>query len=189
MSLFEKTRTKIGAFLLRSGLKKKKRQTAVCGLRQAGSIGIVFNAGSRENFEELRRLLRSLPANIEKRSVIGYLPDRKMEHSYISDKNWYFLDAGELDFFCRPNTPEVLDFCQQKWDLLLVVDNSDLFPIEWIAASSTAGFKAGQQGAYAQHLDFMIELHSGGVKELIDSLLHYLGALNQSNDEVLEPKL
>jgi hypothetical protein len=78
----------------------------------------------------------------------------------------------------QPKNDSILQFCNQKLDLLLVLDTHYHFPINWICSMSLAKFKAGKSGDYDESLDFMINLHDPSVEQLLKELKHYLGQLN-----------
>ncbi|HBX88583.1 MAG TPA: hypothetical protein DEG09_08230 [Marinilabiliaceae bacterium] len=177
MNFLSKYRTKIGSMLLRSKLKSRNRELRAIGLNKAQSLGIVFDASDKKNHRLIKECLKSFPNTLSV-NAIGYYPNSKMDNDYISDKSWYFFSSKECDFFFQPDSKYIEEFCNQKFDILLVIDTYYHFPIEWISSMSLAGFKAGKSGKYDKLLDFMIDVKENSVERLLHELTHYLGNLN-----------
>lgn len=180
MILFEGCRTKICKSILKKRIKRRNRKVVARGLNQASSLGIIFDANKKEDVSLIKALLKELPG-VKELSAIGYYSVKKVPHDYISDKSWYFFTPNECDFLFRPKGEYFDAFIEKKFDILLVLDNSNHTPIEWLAAMSLSGFKAGRSGYYDHVLDFMIELKEGGTERLLKELKHYLGNLNNQN--------
>ena len=178
MIFFKATRTKIGSMLLNSGLKKRNREVVAVGLNKVVTLGIVFDASEVSTQKQIKEFLKSLPVSEIKYSVIGYIPDHKLEHNYISNTTWNYFTDKDCDFFMQPNNEAIRQFCDQKLDLLLMLDTNYHFPLNWICSMSLAKFKAGKSGDYDESLDFMIDLHDHSVEKLLKELKHYLGQLN-----------
>ncbi|GAO28742.1 DUF6913 domain-containing protein [Geofilum rubicundum] len=178
MDFFKATRIKIGTMLLKSGLKKRKREVAAVGLNKVATLGIIFDASKEDNQKQIKEFIKSWPIGDLQFSAIGFIPDHKIENNYISDKTWSFFSEKDCDFFMQPKTESIQQFCNNKLDLLLVLDTHYHFPIEWISSMSMAKFKAGKSGDYDASLDFMIDLQEDSLEKLLKELKHYLGQLN-----------
>lgn len=177
MALFEGYRTKLGKNILEKCIRKRSRKVVAMGLSQATSLGIIFDANKKGDVGLIKELLKELPG-IKEFSAIGYYSEKRVPHDYISDKSWNFFTPKECDFLFRPKGEYFNDFIERKFDILLILDNSSHFPVEWLAGMSLSGFKAGKSGYFDNVLDFMIELKEGGTERLLKELKHYLGNLN-----------
>lgn len=178
MIFFKAIRTKIGNYLLNSELKKRNREVVAVGLNKVETLGIIFDASQISTQGQIKAFLKALPKPDLKYSVIGFIPDHKIEHSYISDKTWDYFTDKDCDFFMQPKSEAIIDFCNKKFDLLLVLDTHYHFQVKWISSKSLATFKAGQSGDYDEYLDFMMELQDDSVERLLKELKHYLTQLN-----------
>ncbi len=178
MIFLKATRTKIGNLLLNSGLKKRNREVVAVGLNKVATLGILFDASQISTQKQIKEFLKSLPASDLKYAVIGFIPDHKIEHSYISDKTWSYFTDKDCDFFMQPKIENILQFCDKKLDLLLVLDTHYHFQIDWISSMSLAKFKAGKSGDYDKSLDFMMDMQDHSVERLLKELKHYLNQLN-----------
>lgn len=178
MIFLKATRTKIGHLLLNSGLKKRNRDVVAVGLNKVATLGIIFDASQLSTQNQIKEFLLSLPKSDRKYAVIGFIPDHKMDHSYISDKTWFYFTNKDCDFFMQPKNETILQFCDKKLDLLIVLDPNYHFQIKWISSMSLAKFKAGKSGDYDDSLDFMIDLHTPSVEQLLKELKHYLSQIN-----------
>ncbi|MCA1744583.1 MAG: hypothetical protein LC643_02510, partial [Bacteroidales bacterium] len=118
MIFFKATRTKIGQLLLNSGLKKRNRDVVTVGLNKVATLGIIFDASQLSTQNQIKEFLLSLPKSDRKYAVLGFIPDHKMEHSYISDKTWFYFTNKDCDFFMQPKNETILQFCDKKLDLL-----------------------------------------------------------------------
>lgn len=178
MIFLKAIRTKIGNYLLNSELKKRNREVVAVGLNKVETLGIIFDATLISTQNQIKEFLKGWPKTGLKYSVIGFIPDHKIEHSYISDKTWYYFTDKDCDFFMQPKSEAILDFCDKKFDLLLVLDTHYHFQTEWISSRSLARFKAGKSGDYDKDLDFMIDLQDHSLERLLKELKHYLTQLN-----------
>lgn len=179
MIFFKAIRTKIGHYLLKSELKKRNREVVAVGLSRVSTLGIIFDASQKTTQNEIKAFLKTLPKAELKYSVIGFIPDSKIEHNYISDKTWLYFTEKDCDFFIQPKSEGILDFCNKKFDLLLVLDTHHHFQVEWITSMSLAKFKAGKSGDYDPYLDFMMDIHDQSTERLLKELNHYLNQLNK----------
>lgn len=157
--------------------KNLKRQVRAINLKQAKSVGIIFNAGNPDNQKIVNQLMKDWPAENVRFAVVGFLPYPKMEHNYISDKTWNYFALKDCNYFMTPQSDHLVKFTETKHDLLLVLDTRFNFPIKWLVKKSRATFKAGISNIYQEELDFMIEMKGHSIAELIEFLKQYLGNL------------
>jgi len=178
MIFLEKIRTKIGALLLSSELKKRNREIIAQGLKKVKTLGIIFDASEISAQNQIKEFLKSIPKKDIEYFIIGYIPNHKMKHNYISDQTWQYFTEKDFSFFMQAKNEAIISFCNHKLDLLMVLDTTYHFPIDWISSMSLARFKAGKSGFYNNSLDFMIDLQDNSINSLLKQLEHYLGSLN-----------
>src|SRR5690606_20869668 len=141
---------------------------------RVSTLGIIFDASQTTTQNQIKAFLKSLPKTDLKYSVIGFIPDHKIEHNYIGDNTWLYFTDQDCDFFMQPKSQAILDFCNKKFDLLLVLDTHFHFQVKWITSMSLSKFKAGKSGDYDAYLDFMMDIHDPSPERLLKELNHYL---------------
>lgn len=182
MIFLEKLRTKAGCALLKHKSGNRRRNVKAVSLKRARTVGIVFDAGNSDNLKLVKNFIKDFPASGAQFTILGYLPDAKKEHNYISDKTWQFFSQKECNFFMEPKLEILSEFTNRKLDLLLVLDTHYHFPVKWLTRMSMASFKAGISNVYDEEFDFMIEMKDRSMAQLIEQLMHYLGDLNTADE-------
>ncbi len=178
MIFLKKIRGRIAKVLMCRQKKLLHREIKTINLNQAKSIGIVFDTSNKNNYDEVKFFVKQNFQKEKNVQIIGFIPEKVKQHNYISDKNYLFYSIKECSFFMKPQKEEILNFVDEKLDLLLVLTTHYYQAIHWIVSLSKAGLKAGGLGPYQDDLDFMIELKEPSVTDLLQYLAVYLKDLN-----------
>ncbi|MGQ1946652.1 DUF6913 domain-containing protein [Geofilum sp. OHC36d9] len=184
MSFLKKTKLRLGEYLLKKQSRGISRELKAINLKQAKSVGVIFDAGQKEDRKIISDFLRPLADRGAKYSILGFIPDIKDQNDYISDKTYTFFSIKECDWLYRPTTKEVDHFINQKFDILLFFAVKDYFPLKWVLRLSKAKFKAGAEGYYHEDLDFMINTDITSTAQLLKEIEHYLGNLQVAENQM-----
>lgn len=147
-----------GKRILNNQLASVKRSPAVCTLKEAESIGIIYNATEYVSFEIIRNLVKDLTHESKKVTVLGYVDSKNLIDNYLYRKGFDFFSKNELNWYYKPVSPLVDQFISEPFDLLINLSLDDHYPIRYITSLSAARFKTGRYTPDDMCLDLMIDI-------------------------------
>jgi hypothetical protein len=150
-----------GERILNNQLRDIKRTPEVCTLKDAESIGIIYNDTEYVSFEIIRNLVKDLTQESKKIMVLGYVDSKDLIDNYLYRKGFDFFSKNELNWYFKPVSPLVDAFVQEPFDLLINLSLDDHYPIRYITSLSTPRFKTGR---YTPN-DLCLDLMSDNEKE------------------------
>ncbi len=141
---------------LRQSLAAHKRQRVVYAIKNAKTIGILFNAGNEKLRREVLQVVQMLEKQHKKVHLLGFI-DSKAAETNLSFKtftkkeiNWKGIPEGEV----------ITQFTREKFDLLICFNPDGLAPLDWTAAISNAAMKTGNATQLPNDFDFQLEIPS-----------------------------
>ena len=157
------------------------RDVKAINIKDAQSIGIVYRADNDEAKELVERYVKFLKEYRIKCKTLGYYNSDELPR-YVTPKLEfdYFLKK-DLNWKLETELPEVTNFIQSKFDILIdtTVEEDDV--IRFIVKQSIAHFKVGGTKKDLNDLDFTINLQpSQGVRQLMKGLDNYLHLINKN---------
>ncbi len=145
-------------------------------LPEAKSVGIVFDATSKEDFEIIKRYIEQLKKITKGIHAIGFIDDKiTPNYSYIKTDIDLF-NKKELIGGYKPQSPYIKTFIETERDVLIDANILNKFPLRYIAAASKAKCKVGQHtaGNEAMH-DVLLNVGSNnGLEFFLQQSLKYL---------------
>jgi len=158
MKWIDRIKAAVGIRVLVARSRNQARIPAVCNIKDANNIGIIYNATEYVSFEIIRSLVKELSHDSRKVTVLGYVDSKKLIDHYLYRKGFDFFSKNELNWYYRPVSSVVEQFIKEPFDLLINLSLEDYFPIRYITALSPATFKAGRYSPDDIYLDFMIDI-------------------------------
>lgn len=183
MSILKRWRIKAGKYFLNKMLPLVKRNIHFESFAKVKSIGIVFNATDKEEFELVKRYVRYLKECDKKVKAIGFFNSDKVPELTYTKLEWDFFTLKDLSWNYIPNKNFIDNFINEEYDLLIDLNVHSDFPLHYISTLSKARFKIGQ---YQPNVDFdlMIEMpQEKGLKFYLRSIDQYLQLLNTNKNE------
>lgn len=120
----------------------------------AKSIGILIEAGNRENLvfaDKYRDQLRNQRKQVK---ILAYFND-KAAHDNLTVN--YFTDR-DMNWYGIPNSEQVRDFIDRPFDILISLHLSTSRPLEYISTISNAKMRVGLHARDKEYCyDFMID--------------------------------
>lgn len=167
--------------MLAKRAKSLTRKKQVHNFNTAKTAGILFDAGNADDFTLVKEFGKYLSLlNIEC-NMVGYLNADEVRSDLLFRDGISIFCNKDLDFFFRPNHPDVLNFVTKKTDMLIDLSLSDLFPLRYITTLSPAMFKVGRYIETSNDLDLMIDIKSqSNLGFLIEQIKNYVTLLNNS---------
>lgn len=158
MKLIDDTRVFMGNRVLQKKLRHLSRQTKVCNIDEAKTIGIVFNATNTVSFEIIKDFTKILTQKKIEVSVLGYVHSKKLIDHYLYRKGFDFFTKNNLNWYNRPVSDTVEDFIKKPYDILINLSLEKYYPIQYVLALSPSSFKVGKYFDEPNYMDMMIDI-------------------------------
>ncbi|HOW09746.1 MAG TPA: hypothetical protein PLX08_08085 [Bacteroidales bacterium] len=181
MELFRNLRIRAGRSMLNGRLSKIVHKPHYTGFYNIRTIGIVWDASKPEDFNALARFSQKMTELGKQVRIFGYYPGKSLPDQFIANRIITCLKRKEVDFFYRPATPEANSFIKEKLDVLIDINFSKQFTLEYITVLSQASLKVGLAGAdpVSAPFDLMISFRNPpGVEKYLEQVLYYLEMIN-----------
>ena len=175
----------ISHFFARRTLKRNllnrlvPRQTVM--FSDAHTIGVLFVAHAQSDIDTAHQYIQDLEKKGKQVSYIGLIDikDYKKTHKDTSiNPNYIF--SNDFDFFHRPKMAAIKSFYKQNFDMLISLNYSNQFSLNYISSLSRAKLRIGKFNTNAvAAFDFMIDDKGDQMQTFIDQLNHYLQQLKK----------
>ena len=178
MNFLYQIRTRIHEKLLRKNLPAHPVERSSLSLEKARSIGILFEGTQNEEREVVLGYAKKLKSNGRKVKLLAYFDND------LKSENFTFrhFNKKQLDWALRPKLPEVEEFTQQPFDLLINLSKRNILPLDYVAANSKARFRVGPSTEQTYCYDLMIEhTEKQDLKLFIKQIEQYLRAMEPGN--------
>lgn len=179
--LFQKVKLFFAGRKLKRALLNRRYQRETVTLEEAKRIAILFSAYNEEDIKTAEAYIQSLRnegKEIEYIAYIGIKNYLKLHKGQAINPNYIF--DRDFDFFHRPKRKFIEKFFKERFDILISLNHSNNFSINYIASLSAARMRVGKYAENAVNAyDFMIDDGGQGMAEYIDQLKHYLQKLRK----------
>ena len=154
----DNTRVYVGRMLLQKKLRNLKRNTRVCNIDEAKTVGIIYNATNSVSFEIIKDFTKILAQKKIEVSVLGYVHSKKLIDHYLYRKGFDFFTKNNLNWYNRPQSDTVDDFMNKPYDILINLSLERYYPIQYVLALSPSSFKVGKYYDEPNYMDLMIDI-------------------------------
>ncbi len=177
MQLFTQIRTRLHNSLLTKEMLSHQTPHRSASLENAKTVGILFDGTQLEDREAVLKFAEQQKREGKKLSLLAFI-DNDLKDQQLA---FHFFNRRDLDFALRPKSQDAIKFMQQPFDILLNLSNESIVPLDYIAAHSHAGFRAGPHTEKLFCYELMIE--PSGKKNLSDFLRQIAFYLNKIKPE------
>lgn len=143
MELARNIRVKIGNSLLRKKILKTSRKVSYQGIGHVRRIGIVWDATRVNDFINLSRFYQKMNERNIEVTILGYFPEKNLPDQYTAIKFLNCIRRDEINFFYLPVSPESESFIRDRFDVLIDINFTGIFPLRCLSSLSNAAFKIG----------------------------------------------
>ena len=165
MSFLQGLRENWGHKILRRKAKKLSRTKTYNNLESAQTVGILFDATSKADVEDVKKLMSSLDKNGKRIDALGMLPTKNELAMHADEVGFNFFAADECGFFCFPKGVTALQFISQKFDILLNVCPDTCLSVDYIVGMSRAKFKVSTRLGDEAYADFILQFATGNTAD------------------------
>ncbi|MFI5149583.1 MAG: DUF6913 domain-containing protein [Bacteroidia bacterium] len=185
MNIITRIKGIIGNYFLKQEMGGLSRNREMVSLADAKTIGIVFEASDKEEFELVKKYVLYLREQKKKVKAIGYFSGGETPAFTFSKLEYDFFSKKDLNWYFKPNDKFVRNFIQEEYDILIDLNIHGHFAMKYVSGTSKARFKVGQHRKEDETIfDLMIEgTEDKGLKFYLRQVDIYLQMLNKEKPE------
>lgn len=165
---------------LNKRVKSLKRNKTVHNLTTARSIGIVFQAKTRDDLLPVKSLMeRFMKQNINVRAM-GYhgakeVPALLQNEAYPME----LFCKNETNWYHQPTSEKVLRFAREELDILIDLSFDEVLSLRWLTTLSMAKFKVGALNYHQNPFDLILTIDKkNGLSYLCEQVEKVLYEIN-----------
>lgn len=166
---------------LKKELLNRRIQRETVQFDQSKTIGVLFTAHTEEDIQTALKYVNSLTEVGKEVEYIGYIAIKdfkKKNKGKEIDKRYIF--ESDFDFFHRPKLNVIEKFYKNNFDLLISLNYTNQFSINYISSLSRARMRIGKFNINTVNAyDFMIDDKGETMISYIEQLNHYLKILKK----------
>jgi len=175
MEILESLKEKVGSLVLANKLKSLKRNKSVYNFDNAKEIGIIINATDAKVYEAACSFIKFLTEKKIKVVSISYVEKKEVLDLYSLQIGMLYFTKSDLNWYYKPTNHNILDFINNRFDILIDLSLEELYPLEYILNLSRAKYKVGRFTSENSVYDLMINIKKTDTVEfLIEQIKHYL---------------
>ena len=181
MELFENTRLKIGATILRKRAAKDARKRAYNNFSQIKTIGVVWDASKIVEFQTLAKFHQQMHERGIDVQIIGYYDGKVLPNQYTAIRYLSCIRNYELNLFYIPKSSEIHTFINKKIDILIDINFKKIFTLRYITILSKALFKVGlsEPDTYSSPFDLVMDIKKPvSIDNYLEQIIQYLEMMN-----------
>lgn len=175
----QQLRYKLADYLLQQEIKQSRRQTKLIPFKNAGSIGILYDATLDNDYEIIKNYVKELRASSKDVLALGYFNQKELPGTRFMKLGLDFFTKKSLNWKLKPNHPIVNNFMQRNFDILICLSLEKSIPLRYVSCMTNAGFKIGKYDRQSAGIyDFMIKVEEKPtLRQMIDQVNHYLNLI------------
>lgn len=168
---------KINTDILNKKAKSVNRERKFTNLKDAHTIGIIFDAEEERNYLDSINFINYLRNNEHKKvKAIGLVNKKNSEH-FPMHPGVRYASYSDISLFFKIKNKNLNDFIEKDFDILMLLSPKIHNQVKLIVALSNAKLKIthfNEQFLY----DFKIELKDNNIKNYTQNIVHYLSTFN-----------
>jgi len=151
MSILTQYRERLHFKDVEQGIHQQKKSAGhFTGLAK---VGILLNATDEATKIKALNFVDQLEKEAGNIQVLGYVDKKEIKTELPFDS----FCKKDLDWLWRPKDATTNQFKEQQYDLLINLCQTDCFPLEYLAVSTTANYKIGALTDYPNNYDLMLD--------------------------------
>lgn len=187
MSFLQNIKNFLGNYYLLQEIKTVRRNKMFLNLEEAKTIGIVFDASEKEDFELVKKYISYLKEMKKRVKAIGFFNSKETPPMAYSKLEYDFFSLKDLSWNNIPKSFYVKNFIDEQYDILLDMNLKDVFPLRFISSLSRAKFKVGKSSKWnSSAFDLMFDIGTkNNLKYFLKNLDTYLFIINKKHDKTI----
>ncbi|MAC95232.1 MAG: hypothetical protein CMC96_07005 [Flavobacteriales bacterium] len=171
----------LATYILKQKAKKLKRKVKAMNLEQAKTALILYDATIAENDQLVRKLSQFFKEEGVKAECLGFFNKKGKKVVVPKDElNYHYFSPLDINWLKIPKNDKVIELKNKEVDLLIDLNLSNYFTLEYISTLSKAHFKIGSASNYRTEVcDLTLSMDEGSLAELIKQIKKYLSIINK----------
>lgn len=176
MNFINNIRLKIGNYQFLKRLARLQRRRHVINLRDAKTVGILYDATEEHEYQMICDFVRNLQNDGKTVKALGYINYNIIPHYCIPKLSFDYFLKKEVNIWYVPSNKFIDNFINSDYDILIDLTIKNFFPIQYISGLSKARFKVGRDGEdHVDYYDFMFRLSENTtLPEYMKEIVNYL---------------
>ena len=180
MQLIDTIKMKVGHWAFKRDLKKNQRFKSVCNLENARSIGILYDATSEQNIQNIQPFVSYFFELKKDVKALGFVNSKELSYCHTPKLQYDFFYQKDLNWYYKPESYIIDNFVKKEYDILINLCDSNVIPIKYLVAKSIARFKIGIHEENFEIYDLMISLNKNAtIHKLMKEIKHYINLINR----------
>ncbi|MCU0377017.1 MAG: hypothetical protein MUC78_02055 [Bacteroidales bacterium] len=182
MELFGKLRLRAGRMILRRQTATVRRLKQGFDMDRVKRVGILWDASVENDFQYLANLNRQMVDLGKSVEVLAWIPGKSVPDRLTGLTYMKFLKREDLNWAYIPHSKDARGFIDTRFDLLIDINPSSLFCLEYIVSLSVAPMKVGPDHSsdpVNAPYDLMIQAGKPfSIGTFLQQALHYLSLIS-----------
>ncbi|HSY75299.1 MAG TPA: hypothetical protein VK890_00495 [Bacteroidia bacterium] len=181
MGFIQDIKIKAGEYFLRKESASGKRSHAIMNIRDAKTIGVIFNAGDIKEVELVKKYISYLREMGKKVRSMGYVALKELPGNITTSIDHQCFTLKNVNWYYKPAISFIGSFVTEEYDLLLDLNIATQLPLIYVATLSKAKCKVGRYSEkYMSLYDVMIETDDQKtLKYFLQNVDTYMEMLNK----------
>lgn len=186
MGLNNKIKSKVANYVFMREMNNYRREQKLVPFTEAKKIGILYDSTNEKHYEIVKKLVKDIRAQQKDVLALGYYDNKQLPNTRYVKLGLDFFTKKSLNWYLKPHNPNINNFINADFDILINLNIEKSFPLKYISAKTKAKFKIGKYDKKnAPFCDMMISTEENiSLGKFIEQLLHYLNLLK--NDHLQE---
>lgn len=175
MSLFTDIQLKLAKLSLKRA-SKTDREIQTINLKNASTLGIVYEASNNEAVQLVKRYVKFLREYKIKVLALGYIDEKELPVDVNPSLEFDYITKKELNLLLEPKSTVAKNFVEDQYDILIDLSTEENIVLQYLVAQSKAKFKVGAESlSYSSLFDLTIVLKPDeGIRQLMKNIDRYL---------------
>jgi hypothetical protein len=184
---FDSIKVAFRKYFLSKELRKISRNRVICSIKDAKSIGLLFDASDEEDHKIVTEFVQYFKDNQKIVKSLGFVNFNRVPHYCFPKLSYDYFTKKDINWYSKPSGVKVNDFVNEEFDVMIDLCTKSCFSLTYITAISKAKFKVGKfDEGNKEYFDFMLNVASNiSLRDYIRDLTHYLSIIN--NGDVNQP--
>ena len=185
MQIIEDFKQKVGKWVFHREIKFNTRFKEVCNLEDARSIGILYDATTKEQIEIIKPFVSYFFDLKKDVKALGFVNSKQLSYCHVPKLQYDFFYKKDLNWYYKPESYIIDNFIKKEYDILINLCDSSIIPIKYLIASSIARFKVGVYEENYEIYDLMISLKDdNSMQKLMNEIKHYISLINRNDGQI-----
>lgn len=147
MELFKRLRQFTGRKILASRAGRLNRKKRFNSLHNAHKIAIVWSAENDSDLKIINSFYQEMQKKGVQTDILCYYPGHILPDNLTALRHIDCFRRSDLNYFYIPVTPEIIEFINTPYEILIDINFGNHFPLQWISSLSMAELKIGSDDA------------------------------------------